>query len=252
MTLNNLLWQVVQPSQLILIVAVLAAVCWRRPIGRKLAGAAVALVLAFGLLPVGRLLIAPLENRFEIPSGAARVDGIIVLSGSEQVELSRFRSQPQISDAGDRLTTFLVLANAYPQARLVHSGAFESQIARTLLLGAGIPPSRIVFEDRARNTCESAPATRELVAPTSTERWLLVTSAAHLPRAVACFRAADWDVIPYPTDFRSGPVIFSLDVVRNLEMLDVAAHEWLGLAYYRLRGYTDDLYPAAEPAMIQP
>jgi uncharacterized SAM-binding protein YcdF (DUF218 family) len=251
-TFNYLLWHIAQPSQLILIAAVLAAVCWRRPIGRKLAAATVALLLLFGLSPIGSLLIAPLENRFEIPSDSSAVDGIIVLAGAEQVELSQFRSQPQTSEAGDRLTIFLTLANAHPEARLVHSGAFESQVARSLLLGAGISPSRIVFEDRARNTCESAAATRDLVAPTARERWLLVTSAAHLPRAVACFRAADWNVIPYPTDFRSGPVMFSYDVVGNLDRLDMATHEWLGLVYYRLRGYIDDLYPAPEPAMIQP
>jgi len=36
---------------------------------------------------------------------------------------------------------------------------------------------------------------------------------------------------------------WSLDVLNNLAKLDYAAHEWLGLAYYRLRGYTHDLYP---------
>ena len=73
-----------------------------------------------------------------------------------------------------------------------------------------------------------------------------------MPRAVACFRAADWDVIPYPTDFRSGSTPWSYDALRNLATLDYAAHEWLGLFYYRLRGYTEDLFPAPEPAMIDP
>jgi uncharacterized SAM-binding protein YcdF (DUF218 family) len=243
-TANYLLWLIVKPSQLILIAAVLAAVFWRRPIGRKFAGATVGLLLLFGFAPVGSLLIEPLESRFAIPAGLSGVDGIIVLAGAEQVELSELHRQPQLTAAGDRLTTFLALAAEYPDARLVHSGAFESQVARALILGAGVAPSRVVFEDRARNTCESAPTTRELVAPSMGERWLLVTSAAHLPRAIACFRAVDWDVIPYPTDFRSGSTPWSYDALGNLATLDLAAHEWLGLLYYRLRGYTDDLYPA--------
>lgn len=247
MTANYLVWLFVRPSQLILIAAVLAAVFWRQPIGRKFAGATVVLVLLFALAPLGSVLIEPLESRFEIPGDSFGVDGIIVLAGSELVELSEVHAQPQINAAGDRLTTFLMLAARYPAARLVHSGAAESEIARALILGAGVAPGRIAFEDRARNTCESAPATRELVMPSAGERWLLVTSAVHLPRAVACFRAADWDVIPYPTDFRSGSTRWSYDALGNLTNLDYAAHEWLGLFYYRLRGYTDELYPAPSP-----
>jgi len=241
---NYLFWLLLRPSQLILIAALLSAVFWRRPVGRKLAGVTVALLLLFGLAPLGGLLIKPLETRFEIPAGISGVDGIIVLSGSEHLGLSELYAQPQISAAGDRLTTFLALAVAHPEARLVYSGGPQTRTARALILGAGVEPSRIVFDEEARNTCESAPATREIAAPSSGERWLLVTSAAHLPRAVACFRAADWDVVPYPTDFRSGARPWSYDLVDNLETLDLAAHEWLGLVYYRLRGYTDDLYPA--------
>ena len=250
MTFNYIVWGLFQPSQLIVIAAVLAAVLWRRPIARKLAGVTVGLFLLFGLAPLGYLLNKPLERRFEIPAGIADVDGIIVLSGAEQVRLSELYSQPQLSGAGDRLTTFLMLAAAHPGARLVHTGGVQSQIARSLLLGAGVEPERMVFEDRARNTCDSAPAARELVAPGPEERWLLVTSAAHMPRAVACFRAINWHVIPYPADFRSGSTMWSYDVLGNLETLDLAVHEWLGLVYYRVRGYTNDVYPA--PVMIEP
>jgi uncharacterized SAM-binding protein YcdF (DUF218 family) len=250
MTFNYFVWDFVQPSQLLLVAAVLAAVCWRWRVGRKFAGATVALFLLFGLAPVGNVLLMPLERRFEIPARPANVDGIIVLAGSEQVRLSELYSEPQLSAAGDRLTTFLMLAAAYPDARLAHSGAFESHVARTLIVGAGITSSRVVFEDRARDTCENAAATRELVAPKVGERWLLVTSAAHMPRSVGCFRAADWEVIPYPTDYRTGSTPWSYDVLSNLTNLDLATHEWLGLVYYRLRGYTNDLYPG--PVIIEP
>ena len=250
MTFNYAVWDFFQPSQLILIAALLAAVFWRRPVGRKLAGVTVGLLLLFGLAPIGNLLLKPLESRFGTPPRIDDVDGIIVLAGSEQVDLSELYAEPQLSAAGDRLTTFLMLAAAHPGARLAHTGAFESHIARALIVGAGVAQSRIVFEDRARNTCESAPAVRELVAPKPGERWLLVTSAMHMPRSMACFRAADWEVIPYPTDFRTGSTPWSYDVLGNLTNLDLAAHEWLGLVYYRLRGYTNDLYPA--PVMIEP
>jgi uncharacterized SAM-binding protein YcdF (DUF218 family) len=242
--LNNLLWSLFKPSQLILLTAFLAIVLWHWRPGRWFAGATAGLVLLLGLAPVGQLLIRPLENRFELPRSVTDVDGVVVLAGAERVRLSELHAQPQISAAGDRLTTFLSLAHAHPAARLVHSGAFEAAVARELILGAGVAPSRVRFEDQARNTCDSGPATRELVDPQPGEHWLLVTSAFHMPRAVACFRAAGWDIVPYPTDFRTGSTVWSWQVLSNLENLDLAAHEWLGLAYYRLRGRTAELFPA--------
>jgi uncharacterized SAM-binding protein YcdF (DUF218 family) len=226
------------------VAAIVAAIGWRRPIGRRFAGVTVALVLVLGLLPTGWLLLRPLETRFPIPSGITDVDGIVVLAGSEQVELSELYSQPQLGSAGDRLTTFLMLAAAHPSARLVHSGFREEPAARELILGAGVAPSRIVFDDRARNTCGSATEVRALVGPQHGDRWLLVTSASHMPRAVACFRAVGWDIVPYPADFGTDPSPWSSDLVGNLDALDTAAHEWVGLLYYRLLGRTDDLYPA--------
>jgi uncharacterized SAM-binding protein YcdF (DUF218 family) len=243
-TANYLIWLLIKPSHLIVFAAIAAAVFWRKPLGRRCALAAVGMLLVFGLAPLGALLIQPLEGRFEIPAGAGNVDGIVVLAGSEQRRLSETYSQPQLGGAGDRLTTFLLLANEHPAARLVHSGAHDSGTARQVILGAGVAAGRVVFEDRSRDTCESAPATQALVRPAPDERWLLVTSASHMPRAMACFRAIGWDVVPYPADFRRGANPFSFDLIGNLEDLDLALHEWLGLAYYRLRGYTDDLYPA--------
>lgn len=247
-TLNNLFWLLLKPSQLILVVALLALLLWRRRAGRVLGAVTAGLVVIFGLLPLAALLIKPLETRYPIPAASAPADGVIVLAGAEHVTLSEAFGQPQIGSMGDRLTTFLVLAQRYPRARLVHSGAYEAEVARELLVGAGVPSERIEFEDRSRNTCESARATRELVQPSPDERWLLVTSAFHLPRAMACFRAVGWEVVPYPTDFRRGRSVWHLGIVENLEDLDLAAHEWLGLLYYRLGGRTRELVPPREGA----
>jgi uncharacterized SAM-binding protein YcdF (DUF218 family) len=227
--------------------AVVGVVLWRLSIGRRLRVAAVVLVIVLGVLPTAWLLSSPLEGRFPIPASLDRVDGIIVLGGAERVGLSRFYGQPLLNTAADRLTTFLMLARRFPDARLVHSGDTapegESAVARELLLGAGIDPQRIVFESKSRITCGSPRATLDLVPVDASQRWLLVTSAMHMPRAVACFRAAGWEVTPYPTNFRRGPHPFGLAIPENLQDVDLAAHEWVGLLYYRLRGYTRELFP---------
>jgi uncharacterized SAM-binding protein YcdF (DUF218 family) len=237
----------VKPSDWIVYTAVLGVVLWRLSIGRRLVIATVILVVVLGVLPTARLLSSPLEHRFPVPSNLDRVDGIIVLSGAERAGPSKHYGQPLLNSAADRLTTFLMLARRFPEARLVHSGdtvpASESAVARELLLGAGVDPQRIVFENKSRVTCESPRATLDVVAVDASQRWLLVTSAMHMPRAVACFRAAGWDVTPYPTNFRRGPELLSA-LPDNLEDVDLAVHEWVGLLYYRLRGYTRDVFPA--------
>jgi uncharacterized SAM-binding protein YcdF (DUF218 family) len=241
-------WLLVRPSDWIVYTAVLGVVLSRLAIGRRLLITAVILVIVLGVLPTGWLLGRPLEQRFPVPANLDRVDGIIVLAGAERAGMSDFYGQPLLNTAADRLTTFLLLARRFPEARLVHSGdtvpRSESAVARELLLGAGIDPQRIVFENKSRITCTSPRATLDLVAIDASQRWLLVTSAMHMPRAVACFRAAGWDVTPYPTNFRRGPYAWAFALPDNLEDVDLAAHEWIGLLYYRLRGYTRDLFPA--------
>jgi len=244
---TDLIWLLVKPSDWIVYTAVLGVALWRLSVGRWLRVTAVVLLIVLGVLPTAWLLSSPLEGRFPVPASLGRVDGIIVLGGAERARVSKFYGQPLLNTFADRLTTFLMLARRFPDARLVHSGDTEpdsaSAVARELLLGAGIDPQRIVFETKSRVTCGSPRAVLDLVAVDAAQRWLLVTSAVHMPRAVACYRAAGWDVTPYPTNFRRGPDRLALALPENLEDVDSAAHEWIGLLYYRLRGYTRELFP---------
>jgi uncharacterized SAM-binding protein YcdF (DUF218 family) len=104
-----------------------------------------------------------------------------------------------------------------------------------------------VIESRSRTTRENALFSRRLVEPHEGERWLLVTSAWHMPRSVGCFRQAGFPVVPYPVDYRTrGPQdrwrTFS-SLSEGLRRLDLATKEWIGLLGYRLAGYTDALFP---------
>ena len=106
----------------------------------------------------------------------------------------------------------------------------------------------MVFDEGSRDTCATPANVKRLVRPQPGEKWVVITSAIHMPRTIACFRAAGWgDVIAQPADYRvalgswdSG----SFQVAENLVLLDEATHEWLGLAYYRLTGRTQEFFPA--------
>ena len=84
--------------------------------------------------------------------------------------------------------------------------------------------------------------------PRPNERWLLVTSALHMPRAVGAFRRAGFPVEPYPVDWiTAGPKDtrrFSSTASGGLTTTDIGVHEWIGLVVYWLGGQTSELFPS--------
>src|SRR5262249_43802220 len=162
-----------------------------------------------GLSPVGNLLIIPLENRFP-PWEAARgaPDGIIVLGGV--IDASSPGNQIMLNESAERLTVVPDLARRYPNARILFSGGSgaligdggaEAGAAARLLESLGISLDRVILEDRSRNTVENAVYSKLIVHPKRGERWLLVTSAFHIPRAIGVFRKVGFPVEPYPVDW---------------------------------------------------
>ncbi len=110
----------------------------------------------------------------------------------------------------------------------------------------GINPARIAFERAARNTRENALLAMALAQPQAGETWLLVTSASHMPRAMGSFGRAGWRVTAYPVDYlTAGPGRWrpGFSLMHGLSLLTLAEKEWIGLAAYRLLGWTDRLFP---------
>jgi uncharacterized SAM-binding protein YcdF (DUF218 family) len=215
------------------------------------------LIALFGLSPLGNALILPLEQRFPAwDASRGPPDGIVVLGGVIAEDVSAARDAVALNEAAERITVAAELARRYPRARIVFSGGTnalifdagaEAAFAVRQLEALGVAHERITAEEQSRNTIENAVFSRLLANPKPGERWLLVTSAYHMPRAMAVFRAAGFAVEAYPVDWRTrGPA----DVLRpfgslgdGLRETDAAAHEWIGLLAYRLAGKTSELFP---------
>jgi uncharacterized SAM-binding protein YcdF (DUF218 family) len=226
-------------------------------LGRALLVIAVGLLAVCGFSPLGYALLYPLESRFP-PWDAARgaPDGIIILGGPIDTDISAAHHMPVTRLAADRLILGAALASRYPNARFVFTGgsanlilsdAKEADYAAEIFESLGIPKSRLIMERLSRNTHENAEFTKALVAPKPGERWLLVTSAYHMPRSVGLFRKAGFDVEPYPLDWRVGSradllsfTNFSLD---GLVRTETGLREWIGLVAYRLSGRIDTVFP---------
>ncbi len=233
---------------------------WRRAGMRLMAVSLVLLALA-AFLPIGTVLEHTLESRFPPwdPSRGAP-DGIIVLGGALDPTLSRAYGATQLIESAERITAIAKLARDYPNARIVYSGGdgslftnagSEADYLYPMLDSFGIPRQRVLLEGRSRNTYENALFTKQLVKPKPGQRWLLVTSAWHMPRAVGCFRRVGFPVEAYPVDWHTWPRLhwsLSRSFGGGLAGLDTAVHEWLGLLAYRITGRTSALFPAAAPA----
>jgi uncharacterized SAM-binding protein YcdF (DUF218 family) len=225
--------------------------------GRLLATSGVALLLLAGLSPLGNALIYPLEERFP-PWDASRgaPAGIVVLGGAIGPDISAARGTPDLNESAERLTAVADLARRYPSAHIVYSGGnarlmlnggIEADFAVTLFESFGIPRARVIVERKSRNTIENALFSKELVDPRPGERWLLVTSAYHMPRAIGVFRQAGFPVEAYPVDWRTrGAIDLALpfeSVAAGLRRTDTAMREWVGLVIYRLTGQSTALFP---------
>ncbi len=231
----------------------------RRKIGAYGLSALAALVFFVAMFPVGAWFLAPIENRFPLQM-PAHVDGIVMLAGAEDPVVSETRAPPALGDTSQRFITFVTLARRYPDARLAYVGGSptlwsdkrysNAALAKETLAGLGVDVNRVVFEDLSRNTFENASFGYRDVKPGADEKWLLVTSAFHMPRAMGCFRKAGWHVYAAPTDFRTpqNPSMTAyFNLFRHVSDLQLAIHEYVGLLAYRLMGRTDSLWPQPTP-----
>jgi uncharacterized SAM-binding protein YcdF (DUF218 family) len=263
------LWFLLQPSTLIALLIAYGAILiwtgWARW-GRRFVTIGAILLLLAGLSPLGNALILPLEDRFP----RANLDdpppptGFILLGGAEDRLVGTARHAPTLNEAGERIVEAAILARRFPDAKIAFSGGdagilyksdSEAQGAQTLLTALGLAADRLILEANARDTYENAAFLKEELTKRGElgagKRWVLITSAFHMPRAMGAFRKANFDVEPWPVDYRTrglADLTRPFDKVsEGLRRVDVASREWVGLLAYWLGGRSDALFPAPLP-----
>lgn len=208
------------------------------------------LFIVFGLFPVGPNMMIYLEKQYSRQAFEdGYIDGIIVLGGSFKTKHSAVHGIPVMNDNIERVLEGVRLNRIYPNAFLVFSGgnglpdqslAPEAEDVKDFMEDMAFSQNSVIYEDRSRNTYENAVFTKGLVQPLAHEKWVLVTSAYHMPRSMAVFEAAGWDITPHPVDYRTDfeyswmPSLKYID--KNLHMTDLALHEIGGIFMYKLTG----------------
>jgi uncharacterized SAM-binding protein YcdF (DUF218 family) len=247
---SRLIWLLVSPQSLyvILLVTGVALLAARR--APKTAWTCLTMAGLIVTVPLGGWLLKPLEERYPRARLPAHIDGILVLGGGLGAKTLALRDVDSPEPAIIRLIAAAELARRYPEATLVFSGgngdaanAFKTDTyaAHAIFAQLGLPADRALYEDRAHNTFENFMFSNRLVRPRRGQTWVLVTSAYHMPRAMAVARKAGWPMLPWPSDYRTVPgfSLVHLAPAANLEALDEAIHEWIGLLVYQLTGKAD-------------
>jgi uncharacterized SAM-binding protein YcdF (DUF218 family) len=174
---------------------------------------------------------------------------VIVLLGGGIDAPGGDRLHPDLNAAADRIWHAARLYRAGVAPWILVSGGSvwgtrqqtEAEAMRTLLLDLGIPEAFVILEDRSRNTRENAERTARLAEEWDFARIVLVTSATHMPRAAAAFRAVGFEVVPAPTDharFDDRPSVLRwLPDAEALHESSKVLKEYLGRTVYALRGW---------------
>ncbi len=260
--ISKLVWMVIKPDFLLVLFLFVGLICLYAGALKKaklILGLVVIAMLTITVVPIGKWLLSPLENRFPTnPELPEKVDGIIVLAGAEDNYRSALWKQVELGRGVERLYYFMKFMHEYPDAIHVFTGGTGSIVhpeyksadqARKIFRGLGFDVDKILFERESKNTYENGVNSYKMVKPKPGEKWILITTAWHMPRSVGIFRKLGWPVIPYPVDHWTEPGSFfeiDLDLAGHLRNFKIGAKEWVGLLSYYISGKTSALFPGEE------
>ena len=254
---------VIAPAGIVSICFVLSffLIALGRRIGKYILVLGIIAFFAFSSSPLSTVLLARLENSYAPlldPKGVGEVGTIVVLTTAAWKD----SGIPVTSQVGEstvcRLLEAIRLFHLMPEAKVVISGgpldAGEGNIPVSEIVGElagemGIPGEKIVLETNSTNTYENGVEVKKILGQ---KPFLLVTSACHLPRAVAVFKKLGLSPIPAPADFRVlrlrphvtvskgkmvKEVISTLPSSTHLAHSKRALHEYVGFMWYWVRGW---------------
>ena len=200
-------------------------------------------------------IVRSLEQQY-LPGDVPQAEAIVLLGGATNSQLPP-RPWIEISDEGDRV---LYAAKLYREGRaslIIPTGGriewkgpgdAEAKDMATLMETMGVPRSAIILEPKALNTYENAVNVKVILTERKIDRFLLVTSAAHMPRSMMIFRKLGMNPIAAPTDYQKtdreanltsleSRILNFLPDADNLRDTNRAIKEYVGIVIYKLKGW---------------
>jgi uncharacterized SAM-binding protein YcdF (DUF218 family) len=253
---SKLLSFATQPLAWVVLLLTLGLLCLprRRRLGTGLCWAALITLGVTGWQTLPDALLRRLEAQYPTPQMAApgasleRYAGIIVLGGAlEPSYLWEDHGQVALNDAAERMTVPVALLQRNPHLRLLFTGGegallgeglTEAGRAKLFFDSLGVPAQQVLYESASRTTHENALLSAQLPGVDPAQPWLLLTSAWHMPRAMATFQKAGWNVTAYAVDYSTGIQTRWTDysLYKGAKKWQMALHEMLGWWAYQVTG----------------
>jgi uncharacterized SAM-binding protein YcdF (DUF218 family) len=246
--LQKMIWfLLLPPASLLVLIVVGLMLLGKRPVaGKTCIISGVVLLYLLSLAPIADLVLRPLEGRYPLfSSHAVAVDGVVVPGGgSVDLDWMNSSAEPNAETLA-RLVTGVELAKRFDVPLILCGGNGEpfstrlrdADVMATTALKMGFPASRMLVENESRNTLENSHAVRRIFPG---KRVILATSAYYMRRAVALFERRGFMVIPAPVYFLSQTRKTNLSSLvpgaGNLARSSTGIAEWLGMAWWHLRG----------------
>ena len=203
----------------------------------------------FSLSFLSNSLLGVLENKYPPLTDLQKLQGVkwIVVLGGGIVSDSRLSANDQISGASlSRLVEGIRIHKNLKGSKLILSGGAvfdpvpEAKVLAEVAISLGVREENLLLESVSKDTEEQAQNIQKIAKRQEIDKFVLVTSASHMPRAVALFNSFGMHPVPAPIDFQvknqSGlnPRIFFPSSYSLIKMENVF-HEYLGIAWARLK-----------------
>jgi uncharacterized SAM-binding protein YcdF (DUF218 family) len=202
------------------------------------------------LSPISRIMLYQLEHRFpqeiDLPNNAK---GLILLGGNFSLLESQSKGRPIYNLAGGRVIEFIGLARRYPNLPIVFTGSpVEVELTKKLFDEMGIDPARVTYENESQNSLDNAGNSYKLIRPRPEDKWILVTSAFHMPRSIGLFKGTGWNVTAYPVDYHIASLKVSKLILGVLDRQNpiawrIVTSEWAGLFNNYINVKSPEFFP---------
>ena len=194
------------------------------------------------ILPTGSYLNFLLEKNYSTNNvDKKKIDGILILAGATNPYLFKIHNQISLNESAERLTESIKLIERFPNAKIIFSGGLgHSEVAKLFFKNMNVK-SKIIFENKSRNTYENILFSQKIANPQKNQKWIIITSAFHLKRSLAISKKLNWNLLPYPVDFKnsnkfSWKLSKSFNFLYNMSVFERSSHEWVGIISYRFLG----------------
>ncbi|MCH2158200.1 MAG: YdcF family protein [Oleiphilaceae bacterium] len=240
-TLKKLIGGLLMPVSVVLSLGLLALLCsWKGKHSWAKSLMCLALVALYlcSIKPIAHLISQPLEYRYS-PFDGQDVPYVVVLGGGHTTDM-RVASLHQLNRTSlARLLTGVEIVKLQPKATLLVSGyaGFDTQshaqVAANTAQLLGVDADRILLQANAKDTYEEALAWRNII---GMQPFALVTSAMHMPRAMALFESLGMRPIAAPANIEAKgdrPLVLRdwIPTANNLAIVQAAWHEYLGMSW---------------------